>query len=298
MLKKKMNLEKQANNNDSYLSEIQSVFWVKSSDGQQSKNDKSTNLIKYQEIDYSTEELYKITNSEVKLSQIIMDSKIKEEIDWLIDEFKNQEVLNNFWLMPDNKILLYGPSWCWKTLLAYAIANKLNKKLFIVNLSTIVDSSLWKTSNKIFQVFQTASLHKWILFFDEIDMLWKKRDDQNDHWEMKRVATSILQALDFLDKDTLFIAATNFPELVDNAILRRFNKKIKFQLPTKSQLVKFLKIILNEVRLEVNDSKIIDVIASDYLWISFAEARDKFITKIKKYIIKHKNVRIIDTDFK
>lgn len=281
----------------SYLSQLQDVFGLDPIKHKVNKDIQSLKEIKFHEIDYTNEEFFHIENSSVKMTQVILADDINDTIASLVNEFENKDLLSKFSLTVDNKLLFYGPSWCGKTLLAYALANQLNKKLFIVNLSTIIDSSLGKTSSKIFQIFQTASLQKGILFFDEIDMLGKKRDDINDHGEMKRIATSILQALDFLDKDTLFIAATNFPDLVDSAILRRFNKKIAFQLPTKKQLQAYSKIILKEIGIGVSQSTMYAKIATRYSSLSFAEFRDEFVTQIKKYIIKKWHIKELQSDF-
>lgn len=235
--------------------------------------------------DWDGGEIYRAIESKVKLSQVILSEDTKSEITWIVTEHENKARLSNHWFSVDNKFLFYWPSWCWKTLLAHALANKLQKRLFIINLSTVVDSSLGKTSSNIFQVFQIASANKGIIFLDEFDMLWKSRSDGNDHWEMKRIATSILQNLDSLDEETIFIAATNHIELIDTAILRRFNKKIGFSLPSKEKIQEYLSLMTNESGFKKTAQSTIKQIALSYENWSFAECRDDFMTKVKRYVL-------------
>jgi SpoVK/Ycf46/Vps4 family AAA+-type ATPase len=68
-----------------------------------------------------------------------------------------------------------------------------------------------------------------VLLLDEIDALAKKRDDDMDVGEVKRIVTVLLQEIDSWPNSSLLIAATNNPELVDSALWRRFDEE--FSLP-------------------------------------------------------------------
>lgn len=284
--------------NISYLDELQSIFteWKKIKPDRYVHPWDMNHLVNWK-IEEFDNTFLKVFKSDIALKQIILWDDIKEVIDWIIEEYEKQDILYKFWLYPDNKIIFHWPSWCWKTLLAYWIAHKLNKKLFVVNLSTILDSSFGKTSSNISNAFQMASANKWILFIDEFDMLGKKRNDINDHGEVKRIATAILQCLDFLDKNTLFIAATNHIDLVDTALLRRFSKKIEFTIPWIEQIEKYLLLLLNEIWIWIQPKSILKKISLQYVDISYAEIRDKFISRIKKYILKNNTITALSKDF-
>ena len=58
-----------------------------------------------------------------------------------------------------------------------------------------------------------------ILFLDEFDVIAKNRDDSNELGELKRVVNSLLQNIDSFSQGNILIAATNTPELLDNAVL-------------------------------------------------------------------------------
>lgn len=230
------------------------------------------------------EHAYEIINSKVKFGDVIQTPSLKRALNELINEYSNKHVLTRYGIHGDNKIIFYGPSGCGKTLSALALANKLNKKLFLVNLSTIVDSGLGKTSNNVFQVVEDAMNERGIIFFDEFDAMAKLRSDQNDHGEMKRVASAIIQIMDFLDEHTILIAATNHLDLIDKAILRRFSKKISFDLPTKVQLQAYIKKILVPTKLSISQPVVVKL-AEEFTGLSYAEARDHFLGKLKQYLI-------------
>ena len=69
------------------------------------------------------------------------------------------------------------------------------------------------------------------MFLDEFDALAKARDDQHELGELKRVVVSLLQNIDALPKDTIIIAATNHEQLLDPAVWRRFELRIKLNAP-------------------------------------------------------------------
>jgi AAA+ superfamily predicted ATPase len=165
------------------------------------------------------------------------------------------------------------------------MANYLKRKLYIVNLSSIISSSLWKTSNNIFDIVEKCNYDNWIIFFDEFDALAKVRNDDKDHWELKRIASSIIQILDFINDDLIFIAATNHIDLIDKAIVRRFSKRIDFEMPSKTYIKKYISKTLKELNMTM-DNSLVSEISEIYKWKSYAEIKEDLTFRIKKYIIE------------
>jgi len=254
-----------------------------------SKSDNTSEKI-YQNIGsqqlFNNNKFYEIGSSRVKMSDIFQSATAKSELKDIVNEYKNRDKIKQFGLRFDNKLLFHGPSGCGKTLSALALANSLKKKIYLINLATIVNSSLGKTSNNLFEIVEDAKANEAIIFFDEFDALSKVRSDENDHGEIKRIASAILQILDFIDEDTIFIGATNYLDLIDSAITRRFSRKIKFEMPSKTSLQSYLLNLSEVANIKIN-KKIIAKITSHLTDISYAEARDKYLSLIKKYIIKN-----------
>ncbi len=279
---KAMVLQKKSSSNGSYYDSLQSLL------GNEKKLETFKSQGKEQDL-FVSDRAYEIINSKVKFQDVVQTPSLKSDFTNLINEFLHKETLKSYGINADNKIIFFGPSGCGKTMSAMALANKLNKKLFLVNLATIVDSSLGKTSSNVAEIVAEAASQNGIIFFDEFDALAKMRSDENDHGEMKRVASSIIQILDFLNEDSVFIAATNHIDLIDKAILRRFGKKISFDMPTPKLLEIYIEKIIKPTNLKMSKS-VMKAIATELQGLSFAEARDAFLAKLKRYLIaKSKN---------
>ena len=81
-----------------------------------------------------------------------------------------------------------------------------------------------------------AKKHAAVLLLDEIDAIAKRRSDESDIGELKRLVTVMLQEVDQWPDSGLLLAATNHPELVDPALWRRFDMVIKFDAPDAASI--------------------------------------------------------------
>src|SRR5690606_17580926 len=169
--------------------------------------------------------------SEARLGNIAIDADVKGALIHFLKENSSIELLQRHELAASNKLLLHGPSGCGKTLASYVIAGELNKPMYVVNLGAIVSSKLGETSKNLTKVFKKAAQEDSIIFIDEFDSLGKIRDYNQDHGEMKRVVNTILQLFDYLPQSSIVIAATNQENMIDDALIRRFDVNLKFSLP-------------------------------------------------------------------
>ncbi|WP_086478367.1 AAA family ATPase [Arenibacter amylolyticus] len=224
--------------------------------------------------------LIKSTEIKLSLDDIHFSQENKKSLNQLLNEFKHFEALKEYDLPIDNKILLHGHTGCGKTATAKAIAKQLNKDIIILNLGGIVSSRLGETAKNVTNIFQRARREKAVLFIDEFDFLGKLRDyDEKDSGEMKRLVNTVIQLIDYLSNDTLLIAATNHLEVIDKAILRRFQLRLKFTLPSKSELDSYYDELL------INYPTAFRKITRKYD-ISYAEAQDIIHREVKKLIIE------------
>ena len=223
--------------------------------------------------------LYLTNQTTVELEEVVFDANLSNQINDFLAEYEHREILESFKLPVANKLFLYGQSGCGKTMTAKALATRLKKKMFIVNLSTIVSSKLGETAKNLAALFKNVEHKKAVLFFDEFDSLGSMRDyENNDASEMKRVVNTILQLIDAFPKDSVLIGATNQIQLIDEALLRRFDLKLEFANPPKSILESFYDKLLG------NYPEIYRDIEQKYD-ISFAEAQNLVFTGVKKNII-------------
>ena len=150
-------------------------------------------------------------------------------------------------------LLLYGPPGTGKSHLARHIARELGLELYIARLDGLISSYLGSTSKNIRAIFEFASRTPCILFLDEFDAVAKLRGDAQELGELKRVVNSFIQNLDSLGSQTVVIAATNHPELLDRAIWRRFTYRLEMQYPTAGERQAMWTELLRDLGLDDRD---------------------------------------------
>lgn len=143
-------------------------------------------------------------------------------------------------LSPSRSVLMEGPPGVGKTMTANWIAARLGLPLVTLDLSTVMSSFLGKTGNNIRAVIDFARSFPCVLLLDEFDSIAKRRDDETDVGELKRLVTVLLQSVDSWPDTSLLIAATNHEELLDPAVWRRFDLVLRFDLPDVSAIEKFM----------------------------------------------------------
>ncbi|AFL79867.1 AAA+ family ATPase [Aequorivita sublithincola DSM 14238] len=215
----------------------------------------------------------------IGLDEIHFSEVNKNALNQLLKEFKHLTILNQYKLPVDNKIFLFGHTGCGKTTTAKAIAQALNKKIIILYLGNIVSSRLGETAKNITEVFKKAMRENAVLLLDEFDSIGKLRDhDDKDSAEMKRLVNTVIQLIDELHNDTLLIAATNHSSVIDTALLRRFQLKLKFELPNQKQLDGYYNSLLEQFPEEFSNVERV-------YNISYAEAKDITFRAVKNAII-------------
>lgn len=125
-----------------------------------------------------------------------------------------------------NSTLLYGESGTGKTQYGRYLAYTMGVPFCYFNLSRTVDSVLGGTSKNLDKVFNYVKEHPCVFMIDELDAVSSNRatcDSSAASGEMNRTTISLMQNLDRLSSDVVLLAATNRPELVDNAVMRRFS---------------------------------------------------------------------------
>ena len=173
-----------------------------------------------------------------RLSDLIVSDVIEERIERIINEYIQVEKLRRHNLENRRKILLSGPPGTGKTMTASIIANELELPLYVILMDKMVTKFMGETSAKLRQVFDAIEEKQGVYLFDEFDAIGTNRSKDNDVGEMRRVLNSFLQFIEHDNSDSLIIAATNNLGLLDEALFRRFDDVLHYQLPSDAE--KFL----------------------------------------------------------
>lgn len=176
-----------------------------------------------------------------RLNDLILPAHIDDELSHIVTETRMTERLEEKGLRPRRRLLLAGPPGTGKTLTAEALAGELKLPLFTVLLHGLITKFMGETAQKLRMIFDAVRTNRGVYLFDEIDALAASRGSDNDIGEARRILNSFLQ---FLDEDTgpsIVVATTNLPEILDRAVLRRFDLVLPYQLPDADAIGKAMR---------------------------------------------------------
>ncbi|KAK7253070.1 hypothetical protein RIF29_37476 [Crotalaria pallida] len=152
-------------------------------------------------------------------------------------------------LSPCRGILLFGPPGTGKTMLAKAIANEAGASFINVSMSTITSKWFGEDEKNVRALFTLAAkVSPTIIFVDEVDSMLGQRTRVGEHEAMRKIKNEFMTHWDGLmtnkGERILVLAATNRPFDLDEAIIRRFERRIMVGLPSVENREKILKTLL------------------------------------------------------
>jgi transitional endoplasmic reticulum ATPase len=150
---------------------------------------------------------------------------------------KHPEVFEKLGIKPPKGVLIYGPPGTGKTLLARALANELDANFMEFKNSDMISAQPGQTEKNMEEFFKKANDESpSIVFIDEIDSFAFKRESRGANDFMNTPVTELLKNMDGVHNrgDVLIIAATNRPDVLDDALRRpgRFDREICINPPS------------------------------------------------------------------
>lgn len=185
--------------------------------------------------------LLSVSYPKIRLSDMILGKNVSQRLNRVIKEQRGIERIQSFGLLPRRKLLLVGSPGTGKTMSAGALAGELSLPLFVVRLDSLITKYMGETSAKLRLIFDAIAQVRAVYLFDEFDSIGSKRTVTNDVGEIRRVLNSFLQFIEQDASDSLILAATNHPDLLDHALFRRFDDVIEYGVPLKRYVIKALK---------------------------------------------------------
>jgi hypothetical protein len=194
--------------------------------------------------DESRLSLLKLFKDTSEREQPLLSVDLEETLGQLIQERRQVERLASMGLSPTRSAIFVGPPGVGKTLTARWLAAQLDVPLYVLDLTAVMSSLLGRSGSNLRAALDFAKRTPCVLLLDEIDAIAKRRSDDTDVGELKRLVTVILQEVDEWPATGLLVAATNHADLIDPALWRRFDLVIKFKTPempaVKTAIKRFL----------------------------------------------------------
>lgn len=200
-------------------------------------------------------------------NQLVLDEANQKRVDRIMHEYVQQEVLKQHGLSNRRKILLAGSPGTGKTMTANVLANTLHLPMVAVQLDMILSRYMGESSAKLHQVFEFIAKNRALYLFDEFDTLGGERGG-NDIGEMRRVLNTLLLCIEQDKSESILVAATNKPNMLDRAIFRRFDDCIEFSLPDRKGISQLIR---NSLSTFITEDISIDSIAKNYENMSCAD---------------------------
>ena len=212
----------------------------------------------------SNAKVYVERKTGVTFKDVAGQDEAKESLVEIIDFLHNPQKYTEIGAKLPKGALLVGPPGTGKTLLAKAVAGEANVPFFSISGSDFVEMFVGMGAARVRDLFKEANkMAPCIVFIDEIDTIGKSRDNRmggND--EREQTLNQLLAEMDGFDptKGIILLAATNRPEVLDQALLRpgRFDRRITIDRPNLAGRIATLQVHTRNIKLaeDVNLKKV------------------------------------------
>lgn len=247
---------------------------------------KKINLKKEINIDNNLADLIECSLTETRLNDMVLSEEIFSKVSRIITEFKEKEKLKKYGLTNRRKILLCGAPGTGKTMTASVLANKLNLPLCKIMMDKMLTKYMGESGAKLRQIFNTIDEYKGVYLFDEFDAIGSERTLENDIGEIRRILNLFLQFIEDDNSESLIIAATNNPKMLDQALFRRFDDIIYYTLPNKNEIVNLIK---NKIVQFKGKNINYNFLGEEALGLSYADISKICNDAMKEIILDNKN---------
>lgn len=177
----------------------------------------------------------------LRLKDMVLEKNIEERLVRIIKEQRQVTKIRSHGLTPRKKLLFIGPPGTGKTMSASVLAGELGLPLLVVRLESLITKYMGETAAKLRIVFDAIAQSRGVYLFDEFDSIGSHRGQINEVGEIRRILNSFLQMIEQDDSDSIILAATNHPKILDYALFRRFDDVVEFTVPNNDLIIELLK---------------------------------------------------------
>lgn len=198
-------------------------------------------VLNFNKLHQDLSSLLSVKYPSIHLTDVVFSDDVDSVIRKVIKEQMQRFRLKEYRLNPTSKLLLVGPSGTGKTLTANILASELKIPLYTVQFEGLLSKYMGESAAKLKLIFDQISNERAVYLFDEFDAIGAKRDKENDVGEIRRVLNSFLQFLESQQSDSIIVAATNHPDMLDAALFRRFDIVCNYSNPDIAVIETLLK---------------------------------------------------------
>ena len=178
---------------------------------------------------------------------MVLRGDIESRLGRIEREFVARDRLARHGLKNRQKVLLYGPPGCGKTLAVERLAFKVGLPVMKVRFDALMSSFFGESATNLRTVFDSARASPCLLLLDECDFVARSRLQVNDVGEAPRIVNTFLQMLEDFEGQGLLVATTNLYSSLDAAVFRRFDESIEMPLPETGQVEELLRMTLSSL---------------------------------------------------
>lgn len=185
-------------------------------------------------------DLVSVVYPEASINDLVLAPDMEKRLRRVLSEQRQSARLRENGLEPRRRLLLVGPPGTGKTMSAAALASELSLPLFTLRLEALFTRYMGEAAAKLRLLFDNIAHVRGVYLFDEFDSIGQQRGADNDVGEIRRVLNSFLQLIEQDCSQSVLIAATNHPALLDRALFRRFDEVVRFHLPQASEVIELM----------------------------------------------------------
>ncbi|MFH0711237.1 MAG: CDC48 family AAA ATPase [Candidatus Aenigmatarchaeota archaeon] len=223
---------------------------------------------------------------------------LKEMVEWPLKSPENFERLG---IQPPRGVLLYGPPGTGKTMLAKAVASESGANFISIKGPELKSKWVGESEKMVRELFRRAKqVAPTVIFFDEIDALAPKRGGHYGEHATESIVSQLLTELSGIEdmKGVVIVAATNRPDMVDDALLRpgRFDRQVLVPAPDQVSRLEILKIQTKNMPMKDVDLKKIATETESYSGADLESLVREAAMNAMRENMKAKEVRKIHFD--
>ena len=242
-------------------------------------------------------ELFRSYQPKVRLSRVCVEKQLSAFLSAVVAERKHFSDLRTAGLAPTRLLLFTGPSGTGKTMSAHALAGELEATLWVLRWDKTIRESPDQTSDNLRRAFEQAGSVPGVYLFEEINTLGypKAMPTPADDIVLRRTADMFAQHLEHHQSYNLVIGTSSSAKQTDQLIVRRFEIRAEFRMPSSTTIMRLLYDCFRSAGLDPPDEGMLGEIVEAARTRSHAAIVSATQRAIKEHILSNKEKPVTES---